>query len=102
MVKKKAPTVKDAWKALEEVLDPELGIDIVNLGLIYEVKLVKGIVKVKMTFTTPACPLVPAIAGQAEQKLFKLGFKDVHIHVTWDPPWTAERMSEKAKAILGM
>ncbi len=83
-------------------MDPELGISIVDLGLIYAVKIEKKKVKVTMTFTTPACPLAMYIAEQVELKIMELGFskEEVHVHVTFDPPWTPEKMSKKAKIIL--
>jgi len=95
-------TKEQVLKKLEEVIDPELKVNIVDLGLIYEVEFSKKNVKITMTFTTPACPLMPFIAGQVESKLKELGYADPHVHVTWNPPWSPEKMSEKAKAILGM
>ena len=92
---------KQVLKKLEEVIDPELNLNIVDLGLIYEVNLEKNNVNVVMTFTTPACPLATIIAEQVETKLKELKFEQVHVHVTWDPPWKPDMLSEKAKAVLG-
>lgn len=95
-------TEKQILKQLEKVMDPELGINIVDLGLIYSVELEKNKVKITMTFTTPACPLAMYIAGQVEEKTMELGFtrENVLVHVTFTPPWTPERMSKKAKLVL--
>jgi metal-sulfur cluster biosynthetic enzyme len=95
-------TKSQVLKKLEGVVDPELGVSIVDMGLVYGVDIKGNKIKVTMTFTTPACPLLYMIASQVESKAKELGFKDVHVHVTWDPPWTADRMSKKAKAILGI
>ncbi|MFA6530615.1 MAG: metal-sulfur cluster assembly factor [Candidatus Micrarchaeia archaeon] len=89
-------------KKLSEIIDPELNINIVDLGLIYDVEIKNGKVKLTMTFTTPACPLMGFIAEQVEAKLFEMKFKDVHVHVTFNPPWSTNKMSEKAKAVLGV
>ena len=72
------------------------------MGLVYDVEIKKDNVKVTITFTTPACPLMPFIAQQVESKLKELGYEDPHVHVTWTPPWSPEKMSEKARALLGM
>ncbi len=108
---------------LREIIDPELGINIVDLGLIYEVKIEKvaqekkvpglwsrvlktaGVkhVEIKMTLTSIGCPLAGFFAMQVEEKIKEMkGVKDVHVHIIWDPPWTPERMSEKARKTLGM
>jgi len=102
MVKKKQITDKDVIKKLEQVMDPELGISIVDLGLIYGVELEKNKVKITMTFTTPACPLAMYIANQVEEKTMELGFsrENVLVHVTFTPSWTPEKMSKKAKIML--
>ena len=92
---------KQVLKKLEEVIDPELNLNIVDLGLIYEVNIEKNNVRVVMTFTTPACPLATIIAEQVETKLKELKFEQVHVHVTWNPPWKPDMLSEKAKAVLG-
>jgi metal-sulfur cluster biosynthetic enzyme len=102
MAMKKKITEKQVMKKLEEVMDPELGINIVDLGLIYGVEIGKDKAKVTMTFTTPACPLAMYLANQVEEKVMSLGFtrENTLVHVTFDPPWTPEKMSKKAKTIL--
>ncbi len=98
------PTEEQVWEKLKNVIDPELNIDIVSLGLIYEVKVTKTIYIV-MTLTTPSCPLAgvfDTIVKDALQDIDNLDVdKDVSIELTFDPPWTMEMMSEEAKAELG-
>ncbi|CAB50560.1 metal-sulfur cluster assembly factor [Pyrococcus abyssi] len=89
---------------LKEVIDPEIGIDVVNLGLIYELKVnPDNTVYIKMTMTTPGCPLTLWILRAVEEKVLEIpGVKDVEVELTFDPPWTPDRMSEEAKRRLGM
>lgn len=89
---------------LKEVIDPEIGIDVVNLGLIYELKInPDNIVYVKMTMTTPGCPLTLWLLQAVEQKILEIpGVKDAEIELTFDPPWTPDRISEEVKKRLGM
>jgi len=91
-------------EALEEVLDPELNISIIDLGLVYEVKLQGQKVALTMTLTTIGCPLFGLIEVEVKNKLQQLGFgdKDIQIDLDFDPPWSMERMTEKGKAILGI
>ncbi|MBI5127090.1 metal-sulfur cluster assembly factor [Candidatus Roizmanbacteria bacterium] len=91
-------------KKLEEVLDPELNISIVDLGLVYDVIVDKSKVKVLMTLTTIGCPLISLIEDEVKSKLKELGLneKDITVDLTFDPPWSMEKMSEKAKALLGI
>ncbi|MCA6213391.1 MAG: hypothetical protein PWP49_1044 [Thermococcaceae archaeon] len=89
---------------LKEVIDPEIGIDVVNLGLIYELKInPDNTVYVKMTMTTPGCPLTLWLLQAVEQKILEIpGVKDAEIELTFDPPWTPDRISEEVKKRLGM
>ena len=91
-----------ALELLETVYDPELGLDVVNLGLIYELKVEPPRAYVKMTLTTPGCPLHDSM-GDAVQRALSLipGVRDVEIELTFDPPWTPARLSEKARKALG-
>lgn len=84
-------------------MDPELGISIVDLGLIYKVEINdKGVVKIKMTLTTAGCPLAGVIEGQIKEALMELkGVSRVEVSFTFDPPWNQGMMSEEAKAVLG-
>ncbi|KUK16852.1 MAG: Uncharacterized protein XD54_1854 [Thermococcus sibiricus] len=89
---------------LKEVIDPEIGIDVVNLGLIYELKInPDNTVYVKMTMTTPGCPLTMWLLQAVEQKILEIpGVKDAEIELTFDPPWTPDRISKEVKKKLGM
>ncbi|MFA6016612.1 MAG: metal-sulfur cluster assembly factor [Patescibacteria group bacterium] len=95
---------KQIKNKLSEVMDPELNISIVDLGLVYEAKLVKNKVKVLMTLTTIGCPLFSLIETQVKDKIKELGFKDsdITLELTFDPPWSMEKMSKRAKAMLGI
>lgn len=88
---------------LEDVPDPELGISIVDLGLIYEVNLdKKGNIEILMTLTTMGCPLFDQIREPIEQKLMALdGVTNVVVNLTFEPPWNADKMSKEAKIKLG-
>lgn len=86
---------------LREVIDPELGLDVVALGLVYEVHLVGGSVLVVMTLTTPGCPLHATIREDVVQRLGAVsGCEDVEVQLVWDPPWTPERISAEGRAHL--
>lgn len=90
--------------ALENVIDPELGIDIVNLGLIYDVALdEEGLATVTMTLTSMGCPMGPQIVGNIKQELFELPeVKEVEVDVVWSPPWSKDMMSRYARMALGV
>lgn len=89
---------------LKEVIDPEIGIDVVNLGLIYDVDVrPDNTVYVKMTMTTPGCPLTMWLLKAVEEKVLEIpGVKDAEIELTFGPPWTPERISEEYKKKLGL
>jgi len=89
---------------LKQVLDPELGISIVDLGLIYEIKIEKEKVKIVMTLTTIGCPLFSLIEEEIKNRLKELGLKEeeIKLELTFNPPWTLERMSKEARAMLGI
>ena len=96
------PTKEEVVEALRMVEDPELGMDIVDLGLMYDVELENGNVKVVHTLTSMGCPVGPMIQQQIDEVVRALpGVDDVQVELTWDPPWTPEKMSEDAKFILG-
>jgi metal-sulfur cluster biosynthetic enzyme len=90
--------------ALENVIDPELGVDIVNLGLVYDVELdEEGTSKVTMTLTSLGCPMGPQIVANIKQELMELPeVKDVDVNVIWNPPWSRDMMSRYAKMALGV
>ena len=88
--------------ALKNVMDPELPVSIVDLGLIYSVETADNNINIKMTLTTPGCSMGSAISKQAENVLYALGAKNVLIEIVWDPPWNPNMMSDEAKQKLGM
>ncbi len=91
-------------EALKTVRDPEIPMDLVELGLIYEL-IVKqgGTVYVEMTLTTPACPVAASMPGEVETAIRAVpGVNDVRVKLVWTPPWGPERMSEEARLELGM
>jgi metal-sulfur cluster biosynthetic enzyme len=95
-------TVEDVTEALRQVFDPELGLDIVELGLLYDVQIVNGGVTVIYTLTSLGCPVGPLIQEQIVEAVRELpGAEKVDVQLTWEPPWTPERMSEDAKLLLG-
>ena len=95
-------TKEEVVEALRQVEDPELGMDIVDLGLMYDVELENGKVKVVHTLTSMGCPVGPMIQQQIDDVVRALpGVDDVEVELTWDPPWTPEKMSDDAKFILG-
>ncbi|MFJ8090426.1 metal-sulfur cluster assembly factor [Lysinibacillus sp. NPDC095746] len=90
--------------ALENVIDPELGIDIVNLGLVYDVELdEEGVATVTMTLTSMGCPLGPVIVDQVNTALGELPeVKSTNVNIVWNPPWSKDKMSRYAKMALGV
>ncbi|MDT2814786.1 metal-sulfur cluster assembly factor [Vagococcus carniphilus] len=94
----------DILSTLETVIDPELGIDIVNLGLIYEVNLDDtGYCEVKMTLTTMGCPLADVITEQIHEAIKEVDeVKKVEVKLVWYPAWTTDRMSRYARISLGI
>jgi metal-sulfur cluster biosynthetic enzyme len=95
-------TVDEVTDALRDVIDPELGLDFVELGLIYEVEVDDGTVHVTFTLTSPGCPIGPQVSEQIDEFVSELdGVSDVQSTMTFSPPWTPERMSEDAKFALG-
>jgi metal-sulfur cluster biosynthetic enzyme len=94
-------TEEQVFQALSSVRDPELPLNIVDLGLIYDVSIENDAVTVKMTLTTPGCPMHSTIKGEAEEALRKLsGIQSVRVEIVWDPPWNTDMMSEEAKRML--
>ncbi len=92
----------DVLDALSNVIDPELGLDFVELGLIYGVEIEGGNVHVTFTLTTPACPIGPQVSEQMKEFVLELdGVEKVHPKMVFDPPWSPEMMSEDAKFALG-
>ncbi len=95
-------TKEAVYEALREVEDPELGMDVVELGLVYDVEVEDSTVKVIHSLTSMGCPAGPMIQEGLHEAAARVpGVQDVEIELTWDPPWTPERMSDDAKFILG-
>ena len=98
----------EIWTQLKTCYDPEIPVNIVDLGLIYslEIKPQEGggnLVEVKMTHTAPGCGMGPSIASDAQRKILSVpGVTDAQVDVVWDPPWSAERISQEGKVKLGM
>jgi metal-sulfur cluster biosynthetic enzyme len=92
----------EVLEALEEVIDPELGLDFVSLGLVYDVDVEESDVYITFTLTTPACPIGPQVSEQMREFVGELdGVNAVHPKMVFDPPWSPEMMSEDAKFALG-
>lgn len=94
--------------ALKNVIDPEIGLDIINLGLVYRIDVLESgrVVDIDMTLTTPNCPAGPQILGQAQAEVLALQqvystLEDVNINLVWTPFWSPDKMSEDAKEELG-
>ena len=95
-------TRDDVIEALRSVEDPELGMDIVELGLLYDAEVQGPRVKVLYSLTSIGCPAGPLIQQNIEEVVRSLpGVEDVETELTWDPPWTPDKMSDDAKFILG-
>jgi metal-sulfur cluster biosynthetic enzyme len=96
------PTRDEVMEVLREVEDPELGMDIVELGLLYDVEIEDANVKVIHSLTSMGCPAGPMIQESIHDAVLRVpGVGEVEVELTWEPPWTPERMSEDAKFILG-
>ncbi len=90
-------------EALKEVYDPEIPVNIVDLGLIYDVEVEDGEVAVEMTLTAQGCGMGPYIAQQAEWRIAEIpGVEDVEVELVWDPPWSPELITEDGKRLLGL
>ncbi|MGH9431491.1 MAG: SUF system Fe-S cluster assembly protein [Terriglobia bacterium] len=91
-------------EVLKGCYDPEIPVNIYDLGLIYEVKVdTSGVADVKMTLTSPSCPAAGMLPGEVEYKVKEIqGIKDVRLELVWEPPWDQSKMSEAARLQLGM
>ena len=95
-------TREEVLEILRQVEDPELGMDIVDLGLLYEVEVEDSKAKVLYSLTSMGCPAGPLIAGDIDSTARQVeGIDDVALELTFDPPWTPDKMSDDAKFILG-
>lgn len=97
------PTDARIWEALGGVTDPEYALSIVDLGLVYDVRVVDGAVRVAVTFTSIGCPAIDLILADAEAAIRAVpGVRDVRLDVVWTPPWTRERVSARGRRVLAM
>lgn len=88
--------------ALRTVYDPEIPVNIYDLGLVYDIQVVSGNVVVDMTLTTPACPVAESLPGEVESRLHAIaGVESAQVNLVWEPAWTIDRMPEEAKLQLG-
>jgi FeS assembly SUF system protein len=96
-------TKDEVYEALQTCYDPEIPVNIVDLGLIYDVQVEGEKVAVKMTLTAPGCGMGPMIASEAQQRILELpDVKEATVDLVWDPPWDPSRMSEEARLKLGL
>ena len=97
-------TKDEIFEKLKEINDPELGYNIVDLGLVYRVEPKDdGVVEVDITLTSPGCPMGGMIYGDVMEKVGKLeGVKDVHVNIVWDPPWSVEKVKPEIREELGV
>lgn len=97
-----APDTEDVMETLENVIDPELGLDFVALGLVYDVEIENHDIHITFTLTTPGCPIGPQVTEQMKEFVGQMdGVEKVFPKLVFSPPWTPERMSEDAKFALG-
>jgi len=96
-------TKEQIFDALRNCYDPEIPVNVVDLGLVYDVVIDDGKVSVKMTLTSPFCPIADQVVEDARRLVATVpGVKEVHVELVWDPPWNPEMMSWAAKEQLGM
>ena len=91
------------YEKLKEIYDPEVGINIVDMGLIYSLEIADSKVEITMTLTSPGCPAGAQILGQVDSQVKTVdGIEDVDIKVVWSPPWSPDMLSEEARDQLGI
>lgn len=96
-------TKEQVYEALQECYDPEIPVNIVDLGLVYGVEVTDDKVAVTMTLTAPGCGMGTMIAADAKQKIMAIdGVGDATVELVWDPPWTPSMIAEEAKQKLGI
>ncbi len=96
-------TEEQVLDILKEIVDPEIGVNVVDLGLVYGVDFPQpDEVMVRMTLTAPGCPLHDTISRSAEMAVQTLpGVKEVHVKIVWDPPWTPDKLTDEGRRLLG-
>lgn len=101
-MKTSTPSEAEILETLRQVIDPEIGCNIVDLGLIYSIERIGEKVKVAMTLTTPGCPMHESLCWGAQNALLGLpGVAEAEIALVWDPPWNPSMMTEQGHAIIG-
>ena len=96
-------TEPQVYEAMKEVYDPEIPVSVVDLGLIYDVKIIDDWVGVKMTLTTPGCGMGGAIANQIRERVLEIpGVHETDVRIVWEPQWSPSMMSDSAKKKLGV
>lgn len=99
---KTAITEDQVYEALKQCYDPEIPVNVVDLGLIYDVKIIDDWIGVKMTLTTPGCGMSGMIAQDIKNRVLRLpGVREADVRIVWEPAWTPERMSPEARKRLG-
>lgn len=99
-----APLRENVVAALRTIFDPEIPVNIYDLGLVYDLDVdEEGKVLIRMTLTAPACPVAETFPGAVESRLYGVpGVSEVRVELVWDPPWTRDKLSEEAKLRLGL
>ena len=88
---------------IKKIFDPEIPVNIYELGLIYKIEIEKNVVKIEMTLTTPNCPVADSLPKMVKNNILMIdGVNDVDLKLVWDPPWTKDKMSEAAKLELNL
>ena len=96
-------TIGEIQEALRDVYDPEIPVNVLDLGLIYDIKIDEGQVYLQMTLTAPGCGMGPYIAQNAEWRIAEIdGVEDVEVDMVFDPPWSPELITEEGKKLLGL
>ena len=94
---------EEVMEALRDVYDPEIPINVVDLGLVYDCQVTEGDVDIKMTLTFAGCGMGPYIAQQAEWRIAEMeGVEDVNVELVYDPPWTPDMITEDGKKLMGL
>ena len=103
MAETKEVTVDEVQEALRDVYDPEIPVNVLDLGLIYDIKITEGQVYVQMPLTAPGCGMGPYIAQNAEGRIGEVdGVSDVEVDMVFDPPWNPDMITEDGKKLLGI
>ena len=103
MAETKEVTVDEVQEALRDVYAPEIPVNVLDLGLIYDIKITEGQVYVQMTLTAPGCGMGPYIAQNAEWRIAEVdGVSDVEVDMVFDPPWNPDMITEDGKKLLGI